>query len=73
MVWHDGKVWATNDHNVWVIENGKIKRANIPDNIRICAGHLSVGDGVMLLAGVYGAAMHDGKEWRMIIDYNDLK
>lgn len=72
MVWHDGKVWATNDHGIWVIENGKVNRADAPDKVRVCSGHLSVGDGVMLLAGVYGAAMHDGKDWHMVIDYNDL-
>ncbi|UOD33457.1 hypothetical protein INH39_18945 [Massilia violaceinigra] len=42
-------------------------------DMRICSGHLSVGDGVMLLAGVYGAALHDGKDWQIIIDYNDLQ
>jgi hypothetical protein len=73
MVWHAGKVWATSDYGVWTIENDKVTRADIPDKVRICAGHLSVGDGVMLLAGIYGAAMHDGKEWRSIIDYNDLR
>lgn len=73
MVWHDGKVWATNDHGVCGIENGKLKRANVSGKVRICSGHLSVGDGVMLLAGVYGAALHDGKDWQIIIDYNDLQ
>jgi hypothetical protein len=63
---------GTSDYGVWVIENDKVKRAEISDKIRTCAGHLSVGDGVMLLAGIYGAALHDGTTWHEIIDYSDL-
>jgi hypothetical protein len=73
MVWHQGKVWCTSDYGLWTIEKDKIQEADVPDAIRTCAGHLSVGDGVMLLAGMYGASLHDGKEWRSIIDYNDLR
>ena len=72
MGWHQGQVWCTSDYGLWVIEKDTMKEADVPDRIRACSGHLSVGDGVMLLAGIYGAAMHGGREWRMIIDYDDL-
>lgn len=72
MVWHQGKVWGTSDYGLWVVEKDKVKEADVPDKVRACSGHLSVGDGVMLLAGIYGAALHDGESWQMIIDYGDL-
>ncbi len=72
MVWHQGKVWCTSDYGLWVVENDKVTDADVPDKARACSGHLSVGDGVMLLAGMYGAALHDGNEWRMVIDFGDL-
>ena len=72
LVWHQGKVWATSDSGVWVIEQDKVLRPELPDGVRVCAGHLSVADGVMLLAGMYGAALHDGKNWQRIIDFNQL-
>jgi hypothetical protein len=67
MVWHQGKVWCTSDYGLWEIENDKVIKSTAPDEMRACAGHLSVGDGVMLLAGMYGAALHNGKEWQMLI------
>ncbi len=72
MVWHQGKVWGTSDYGLWVVEKDKVKEADVPDKVRACSGHLSVGDGVMLLAGIYGAALHDGESWQMIIDFGEL-
>ena len=72
MVWYQDKVWCTSDYGLWTIENDKLKDADVPDKVRVRAGNLSVGDGVMLLAGAYGAALHDGREWKTIIDYSDL-
>lgn len=67
MVWFDGRVWCTSDYGLWVIENGKLKEADVPPEIKACSGNLSVGDGVMLLAGMYGAAVHDGKSWHRLV------
>lgn len=72
MVWHQGKVWFTNDYGLWTIDNGVISEADVPGKIAAYSGHLSVGDGVMLLAGIYGAAMHDGEQWHAVIDFDDL-
>ncbi|MDD3482695.1 hypothetical protein [Azovibrio restrictus] len=63
LVWYAGKVWATSDHGLWVIENDRVVEAEVPAEIKACSGNLSVGDGVMLLAGGYGAAVFDGKNW----------
>jgi hypothetical protein len=36
--------------------------------VKVCAGHLSVADGVMLMAGTHGAAVHDGQQWQVIFN-----
>jgi hypothetical protein len=72
MVWFQNKVWCTSDYGLWVVENDKVLDADVPDKARACSGHLSVGDGVMLLAGMYGAALLDGKDWKMVIDYGAM-
>jgi hypothetical protein len=73
MVWHNNQVWCTSDYGLWVIDkNDKVVEADVPSEVAACSGHLSVGDGVMLLAGIGGAAMHDGKSWKMIVDYSNL-
>lgn len=64
MVWHDGKVWCTNDNGVWTIESGRIQMANeLPSEISVCSGSLSVNDGVLLLAGLGGAAFLEKGQW----------
>jgi hypothetical protein len=67
IVWHAGKVWLTNDYGLWNLIDGKLVEADLPSSdIKVCAGNLSVGDGVMLMAGTHGAAVHDGTEWKLI-------
>ena len=72
MEWYQGKVWCTNDYGIWTIEDSGLERVSLPDAVRGCAGHLAVGDGVMVIAGMYGAALHDGKEWQTLVDLVDL-
>lgn len=67
MVWYGGKVWCTSDYGLWVIENGKLEEADVPPEVKACSGNLSVGDGVMLLAGMYGATVYNGREWQRIL------
>lgn len=67
MVWFDGKVWCTSDYGLWIIEDGKLKEADVPPEVKSCSGNLSVGDGIMLLAGMYGASIHDGKKWNRLL------
>lgn len=67
MVWFDGRVWCTSDYGIWMIEDGKFIEPNLPPEVRACSGNLSVADGVMLLAGMYGATVYDGKTWTRLI------
>jgi hypothetical protein len=67
MVWFDNRVWCTSDYGIWTIEDGKLIEPDLPAEVRSCSGNLSVGDGVMLLAGMYGATVYDGKVWTPLI------
>ncbi|MTV56171.1 hypothetical protein [Pseudoduganella buxea] len=67
IVWHAGKVWLTSDYGLWNVIDGQLVEADLPSSdIKVCAGNLSVGDGVMLMAGTHGAAVHDGSVWQLI-------
>lgn len=67
MVWYDNRVWCTSDYGVWVIEDGKVAEPDLPPEVRACSGNLAVGDGVMLLAGMYGAIVYNGKKWTPLV------
>lgn len=67
MVWYDNKVWCTSDYGIWTIEDGKYLEPDLSAKVRSCSGNLSVGDGVMLLAGLYGATVYNGKKWTTLI------
>src|SRR5690554_1798233 len=68
MVWFGDRVWCTNDYGVWTIYKGKVKRADLPATIEACAGHLHVNDGVMLLAGLSGAAFCEDGKWTLLFN-----
>jgi hypothetical protein len=64
MVWHDDRVWCGNEHGLWTIHNGKLERVNgLPSEIYVCSGSLSVNDGVLLMAGLGGAAFLEKGKW----------
>jgi hypothetical protein len=67
MVWFDDRVWCTSDYGIWTIENGKFTEPDLPPEVKACAGNLSAADGVMLVAGMYGAAVFDGKKWDRLL------
>jgi hypothetical protein len=69
MVWFQDKLWCTSDYGVWTLENGRIRKPNVPDEVFIKAGHISCNDGVLLLAGTNGAAVFDGKSWVEILSH----
>lgn len=52
MVWYEDKVWCTSDYGLWTIENGRVRSADVPPEVSACSGHLAVGDGILLLAGL---------------------
>jgi hypothetical protein len=72
IVWHAGRLWCTSDYGLWTLEDNHIVRADVPSEISVCAGNLSVADGVMLMAGANGAAFHDGESWQSIYLYQQM-
>ncbi len=73
MVWFSDRVYATNDYGLWEIADGVVRQSEAPIEITNCSGNLSVGDGVMLLAGHYGAALHDGTSWNRLFSIAELQ
>lgn len=73
MVWYEDKVWCTNDYGLWTIYNGRVARADVPADVSACAGNLSVGDGVLLLAGLYGAVFKEDGEWNVIVHFSVME
>jgi hypothetical protein len=67
MVWFDGCVWCTSDYGIWTIRDGVLEEAAVPNEVRACSGALSAGDGVMLLAGMYGACIYNGSNWTILM------
>lgn len=68
MVWYQDRVYCTSDYGLWEIVDDRVREADVPDEVKVCSGNLDVADGVMLLAGVYGAAVLDGEQWTRIFD-----
>jgi hypothetical protein len=66
-VWYQGKLWLTNDYSVYTFSNNKFDRLTLPDNLEVCAGNVSVADGLLLLAGLNGAAYLQNGVWTEVI------
>jgi hypothetical protein len=66
MIWHEDRVWCTNDYGVWWIKDGQLKQADLPGSVGLCSGYLSARDGVLLLAGHRGAAFLESNRWQVI-------
>jgi hypothetical protein len=72
MVWFGDRIYATSDYGLWEIKDGNIHASKLSVDIFICSGNLSVGDGVMLLAGHSGAALYDGEKWTQLFSLAKL-
>ncbi|MDH4556937.1 hypothetical protein E8F11_17480 [Pseudomonas sp. BN417] len=72
MVWYEDRVWCTNDNGVWWIINDEIVPADIPALAKVSSGNLSARDGVLLLAGFYGAAYLENGQWHQIFSYSEM-
>ena len=68
MVWYRDRVYCTSDYGLWQIQGDRFSEADVPDEVKVCSGNLDVADGVMLLAGVHGAAVLEGESWTRIFD-----
>ncbi len=68
IVWYQDKVWCTSEYGLWTVGNdGKLVDADVPSLASACAGNLSTADGVLMVAGFNGAALHDGNEWHRLV------
>lgn len=68
IVWYQDRVYCTSDYGLWEIVGDRLQEASVPDEIKVCSGNLDVADGVMLLAGVHGAAYLEGTRWTRLFD-----
>jgi len=73
MVWFDGRIWQSNEDGLWVIRNGRIEQADVPDRILRCAGSLATDGNVLLLAGIDGAAWLENGEWHEILSFDEME
>ncbi len=73
MVWYEDRVWCTSDYGLWTIHEERVGVADVPPTVAACAGHLSVGDGVLLLAGYSGAAFREHGAWQQIISFHTME
>jgi hypothetical protein len=72
MIWYEDRVWCTNDYGIWWIKGDILELADVPAEIKVCAGNLSTRDGVLLLAGYYGAAVLENGTWKVIFNTNEM-
>lgn len=72
IVWYEDRVWCTNDIGVWWIVNDEIVSASIPAFAKVSSGNLSARDGVLLLAGFYGAAYLENGQWNEIFTHSEM-
>lgn len=72
MVWFNDRVYCTSDYGLWEIQGDEVRESQVDPDIKICSGNLYAADGIMLLAGVYGAAFHDGTTWTRVFDVPTL-
>lgn len=73
MVWYEDRVWCTSDYGLWTIHEERVCVADVPPTVAACAGHLSVGDGVLLLAGYSGAAFREHGAWQQIVSFHTME
>ncbi len=83
MVWFDGRLWLSGSGaggNVWWVENDRLVKADVPsdvlgncvDDFLAASVRLSVRNGVLLLAGKYGAAYRQGGAWHLLFNYRKM-
>ena len=72
MVWYQDKVWGTNDYGICAFNENGEQKLDLPDFVRSSTGYMAQGDGVLVIAGMYGASMYDGTKWSSLVDLVDL-
>lgn len=67
LVWYEDRVWCCDDYGIWQIAGNQVRRAELPSWVAVCAGHLDANDGVLLSAGLGGAAFCQYGQWHSIV------
>ncbi len=68
MVWYQDQLWCTSEYGLWTVgRGGKLVHADVPALASACSGNLSTADGILMVAGLNGAAIHDGDEWHRLL------
>lgn len=73
LVWYRDRLYCTNDYGFWQIKDDQLSQVDVPAEITICCGHLSVADDVMLLGGIYGIAAYEDDQWYVIADLAEFR
>lgn len=73
LVWYEGQVWGTSDYGLWTIRDGVLQEADVPSDVKICAGNLATRDGVLLVAGYGGAAFKRDGEWTVVFHDHEVR
>lgn len=69
IVWHADRLWCNSDYGLRTMTGNKLESVeDLPPEISVCVGNLSVADGVMLMGGAHGAAFHDGQRWQLLFN-----
>jgi len=68
MVWHSGQAWCTSENGIWRIRNASewVSDNDLATEVRVCSGNMYVNDGVLLVAGMGGAAFLENDQWQVI-------
>ena len=70
----DNRLFLGSDYGLWELKDNEIVTAEVPSEVILCSGELSVcpEKKLLLTAGNNGASMYDGKEWTVLFDRFDL-
>ncbi len=67
MVWYEDRAWCASENGLWTIHNNKVETVrDLPSEISVCSGNLHANDGVLLMAGMGGAAFRENGQWNSI-------
>jgi hypothetical protein len=72
IVWFQGRVWMTSDYGLWTLDKKGLEEADVPYEVRVCGGHLSVRGDTMLVAGYHGAAVYRKGQWETFFHNAEL-
>ena len=74
IVWFDDRLFLGSDYGLWEFKDGEVIEAEVPKEVMICSGSLSIcpEKKLLLTAGNHGASMYDGKEWKILFNDFDL-